>query len=226
MTKEQTLNHPRWAALSDKRQNELLEEYRDVNVDHEWWDFTYEDFKAKAHDLGIAVTDISFSGFWSQGDGACFSGHVDDWHKILTATKQTELLQLAEENHWYFQVTSRGSYCHSYTMYGNLDAPIPENPYEEETEPLQYDAWEIKHGPIIATAEALEDDLQTYFRDLADDLYKDLEQEYNCLTEDEQIVDWILDNLDDDELKDPDDIDEEDTVDEQVNTNQLELDFA
>ena len=34
---------------------ELVEKYRDINVDHDWWDFTYEDFKNDMREKGIEV---------------------------------------------------------------------------------------------------------------------------------------------------------------------------
>lgn len=39
-----------------------------------WWDSVYEDAKVIAALMGIKITNIYFSGFASQGDGACFEG--------------------------------------------------------------------------------------------------------------------------------------------------------
>ncbi len=32
------LEDPRWLALSEERRDKLLEEYRNVNVEYDWWD--------------------------------------------------------------------------------------------------------------------------------------------------------------------------------------------
>lgn len=222
------LDHPRWTALSRKRQDELLEEYRYINTEHEWWDFTYESFVEECEKKGIDVNadDINFSGFCSQGDGACFAGRVSSWAVVLDAVKMPELLKLATENDWSFRTTTRGRYSHSGTMTGSLDADLPENPYDEDEEPLQFTAWEVANPWTTSMLDDLEEALTDHFRELADGLYRELESEYEYLTDDETIVDWILDSLDDEELKDPDDLDEEDTDDEQQLVTTPAVDFA
>lgn len=68
----------------------LIEEHRDWNVEHDWWDSTYEDFCNVALSFGIHVKcdDIAFSGFWSQGDGASFTfGNVNAYDVIVAAIK-------------------------------------------------------------------------------------------------------------------------------------------
>lgn len=88
------LEDPRWLALSKERRDALLEKHRNTNIKHvEWWDGVYEQFvesctekgiRVDTHDVQtvggktIAKPSVYFSGFWSQGDGACFEGRVDD----------------------------------------------------------------------------------------------------------------------------------------------------
>ena len=58
-------------------------------IDHDWWDSVYDDFERICPILGVTLATtpvrlmgggtrqkpcIWFSGFWSQGDGACFEG--------------------------------------------------------------------------------------------------------------------------------------------------------
>ena len=81
------LKDPRWTALPDDVQERLLEEHRDLNVHHDWSDETIDEFKAKAFALGISVGSVYWSGFWSQGDGACFTGRIVDWGEFLKAVK-------------------------------------------------------------------------------------------------------------------------------------------
>ena len=55
-------------------------------LDYEWWGCTYEDAKKCADCIGIEIDKIYFSGFWSQGDGACFKGkyaYRKGWKKAL-----------------------------------------------------------------------------------------------------------------------------------------------
>jgi hypothetical protein len=51
----------------------------DLNLDDDWWDYTYDDFITIGSLLGITVdkNSIHFDGFYSQGDGSTFSAEVD-----------------------------------------------------------------------------------------------------------------------------------------------------
>ncbi len=52
---------------------DLIDKYRDVLVGHgDWYESVYEHFKEMMSVIGIRVDKVYFSGFWSQGDGACF----------------------------------------------------------------------------------------------------------------------------------------------------------
>ena len=46
--------------------------FRDVY--EEWYEHTINDFKDSLESLGFEEVQINFTGFWSQGDGACFHG--------------------------------------------------------------------------------------------------------------------------------------------------------
>ena len=50
---------------------------REGQTDHDWYDYTYEMWKSALAQVGFDNADISFSGFWSQGDGASFTASVD-----------------------------------------------------------------------------------------------------------------------------------------------------
>ena len=130
---------------------------------------------------------IWFSGFWSQGDGACFEGYlahakgaarrIRDYapqdatpHGIadrLQAIQRRNFYQLsAEVSHW-------SRYYHEYTM--SVDVTRESGTWQPPTG----DAEEI-------VAEAL--------RDLARWLYRQLKAEYDHLTSDEAIEEGITIN--------------------------------
>ena len=88
----------KWEALDKRRKEKLIDKHRDVNVDYEWWDYTHENFKEQMKEIGVHVEKIYFSGFYSQGDGACFDGRVADWPKFLEAAGKPELLEHAIEH--------------------------------------------------------------------------------------------------------------------------------
>lgn len=209
----------RWDLLPESQQERLLEEHRDWNVrDFEWWDFVYESFTERlSNDYGIHVFDMRFSGFWSQGDGASFCGQVDDWIKVLRAINQPELLQWANECDWRFSSSYGDSrYCHANTMSFSEDITMDECPYDEEDEKLQYDVWHLVR-PSDKDLENLESKLADLFKDLAYELYRELDDEYEHLTSDESVIDAIMNHFSDEELKqDRIDHDEEEEEEETV----------
>ena len=188
--------------LSDAAKEKARSWYRELGPHDDWWDAVYDDFGRVCEILGIRLKTtpvrlmgggtrakpcIWFSGFWSQGDGACFEGYwshakggptrIRDYaptdntlHSIadrLQAIQRRNFYQLAAE------VSHRGRYYHAYTMAVDVtrDSPTWQPPTE--------DAEEI-------VSEAL--------RDLACWLYRQLEAEYDHLASDEAIEEGIIVN--------------------------------
>ena len=46
-------------------------------TDHEWYESVYGLAREDGAKRGFEIDDIRFSGFWSQGDGASWTGSVD-----------------------------------------------------------------------------------------------------------------------------------------------------
>ncbi len=76
--------------LSEAAKEKARSWYREIGPHYDWWDAVYEDFERVCEILGIRLKTtpvrlmgggtrakpcIWFSGFWSQGDGACFEGY-------------------------------------------------------------------------------------------------------------------------------------------------------
>lgn len=127
---------------------------------------------------------IWFSGFWSQGDGAAWEG-VYSYRKSAAAKLRAyapkdktlhriaETLQAAQRQNFYqlsAEVTHRGNYYHAFSM---AVAVTRESAA----------AFEITGDAETVVTDAL--------RDLANWLFRQLEQEYEYLTSDE-VVDKTL----------------------------------
>ena len=131
--------------LSDAAKEKARAWFREGAGDHDWHEFIYDDFEQICHILGIALRTrpvrlmgggtrqkpcIYFTGFYSQGDGACFEAtytyekgaarRIRDYapqdrelHAIagrLFEIQRANFFQLrAEARH-------RGRYCHAYCM--------------------------------------------------------------------------------------------------------------
>ena len=71
-----------YAELSDAAKEKARDNYREGNLDYDWWESVYTDAIELAAVMGIEIgvrrggkePAIFFSGFCSQGDGACFEG--------------------------------------------------------------------------------------------------------------------------------------------------------
>lgn len=195
------ITDPRWTALDESRRYELLEKYRDANVDYgyRWWEGVDVQIREEMEEIGIHVNKLYFSGFWSQGDGAAIEGYVDDWHKVLEHLKDPHALaraQLANYEGWRFSVNSTGRYCHSGTLQTVYDIPEDNNPYDQGEDPLRYHAWRVAnpHIPSQDDVESIEERLLTLFVERSDDAYKRLEAEYDYLTSDEVVATYILEH--------------------------------
>ena len=174
---------------------DLIDKYRDVLVGHgDWYESVYEHFKEMMSVIGIRVDKVYFSGFWSQGDGACFEGRVEDWGKYLLHLGYDNLiLHQAAEDSWSFSWThSSGRYYHEQCVTYNDEIWRPANPFDEEKAPLQYDTWANTLGvfDLLQLTEEMKENLRGHMRSL----YRTLEKEYDHLTSDETVSAWMQDN--------------------------------
>jgi hypothetical protein len=188
--------------LSDAAKEKARSWYRDLGPHDDWWDAVYDDFERVCEIIGIRMKTapvrlmgggmrqkpcIWLSGFWSQGDGACFEGWLshakgatarirDYAPRDATLHDIADRLQAIQRRNFYqlsAEASHRGRYYHEYTMTVDVsrDSPICQRPTE--------DAEEI---------------VTEIFRDLARWLYRQLRVEYDHLTSDEAIEEGIIVN--------------------------------
>ena len=184
----------KWGQLTEANRERLLERHRDINVHHGWWDGVYEAFEEDMGAIGVHVEAIYFSGFWSQGDGACFEGHVADWAKFLTALDEPEAARVMTDLEGYTGVSlawrHSGHYYHEHcTAFGAVLAI--DNPHDDTEQPLRHAAWEAMYGADGPLA-PLEEKFIEFLKDKMRDLYMQLEEEYEHLTSDEVVTEYIL----------------------------------
>ena len=184
--------------VKSEHRSALLERYRCINVEHvEWWDCVYADFKEDMRDVGIHVDRILFSGFWSQGDGACFEGsfanlrtYLDHHHK-----DQYPLIRKLLASGGYIDIvcTHRGHYCHS----NNTSVELEHDTFYRLIEcPTEFheqivDTWDRQ---LDDEAADFEKDVTEQWRSYMDDLYIKLEKEYDYLVSDEAVWEAIESN--------------------------------
>lgn len=188
--------------LSDAAKDAARRWYRDGCFDSDWFEFVYDDFEHICAILGIQLRTrpfrlfggstrskpcIWFSGFWSQGDGACFegdyrharfaAGRIRAYAPTDTALHRiADALQAVQRRNFYqlrATVTHRGRYHHEHCMAiaVDRDSPVGQD----------------------MTADA-EDAVSEALRDLARWLYRQLEREYEHLTSDAVVDEAIAAN--------------------------------
>ena len=63
--------------LDTEIKEKVIAQHRDIDVEGEWHGFIYEQWIDKLNKIGYKEAKIHFSGFYSQGDGACFDANGD-----------------------------------------------------------------------------------------------------------------------------------------------------
>ena len=176
----------------------LLEKYRYINVEHNnWWDCVESDFIEDMKAVGIYVDRIYFSGFWSQGDGACFVGSLDNALTYLNHhhVDQFPMLRKLVEMGGSVWATSehRGRYYHSSSVSINAECEAfwqCANPKSELQEAV-IQRWDgMVDKEIVDFEAALAEQWRTYMNDL----YTKLEEEHDYLTSDDGVWDTLVAN--------------------------------
>jgi arginyl-tRNA synthetase len=188
------------AAIPQNIIDKLAEKFHHFNVDHDWWDSTYDSFKDRMNDVGIEVENMHFSGFWSQGDGACFEGYVSDWNKFLTHMGYEDAPLIKHASHgWSFKVVHQGHYYHENCTSFTSDMPLPEN-VDDENFSIDFSPHH-KVGELRDMVwrtllckyneEKLHDEFVERFKSHMRTLYKELEDEYDHLTSETCILESL-----------------------------------
>jgi hypothetical protein len=157
----------------DKAQQWLIE----CAGSSDWFDFVYEEWAEKLGELGIDICtgnqdhpiSIFFSGFYSQGDGAQFTGRVNlaeflKAHKL--ASKYRAYLNWAKD-YGSCTIKSNGHYSHELCTSFDFDSPDDGKAYDQHNE---------VESLVIDTC-------RSYMKQI----YKELETEWNSVTSEEAL---------------------------------------
>ncbi|OPY03513.1 MAG: hypothetical protein A4E60_00178 [Syntrophorhabdus sp. PtaB.Bin047] len=171
--------------LPEDAQTRAVENLYDVNVDSDYWhEFAIDDAKQIAALMGIEIKNIYFSGFSSQGDGACFEGSYSYQKGSVKAVKEhapqdEELHRIAQDladlqrRHFYrltAKVKHSGHYYHEYCT--------------------SIDVEDNGDG----APETVYDGIAEFLRDFMHWIYRQLEKEHDYMTSDEAIIETIRAN--------------------------------
>ena len=202
--------------LSDEAKAKVLERHRNWNVDYtDWYDCVYEIWQEKLAAVGFDDAKIHFSGFWSQGDGACFDAEI----KALIFAKahgyndlECHIIEMFDPRYKIENVNSHYSHencrdvqyqeCYNglAEMEKVLDTPKDERPLLigtlEEAEAVSLLETILQSGSDLRPDlfMSLEKDMEKAREDLSRQIYRDLESEYESLTTDEAVIESLESN--------------------------------
>jgi len=180
----------RFEALPENDQKTILDKHRNRDVQDDWWDSVYDSFKTDMELIGIEVTRMYFSGFWSQGDGACFEGHVADWPKFLTSINaHSRWVHKDIYDELSFSCAHSGHYYHHHCTNFNREFGA-DNTYDEGT--IRFHAMEALLEECASEVEDFFDQCEEAFKDHMKDLYNSLEEEYDYLTSDKYVLERLI----------------------------------
>jgi len=184
----------KYAELSEKAQRKAVEWMQESNGEHFDGDCVIDEWKNLLGCLGFIDVNIFWSGFCSQGDGACFIGSWSvDWLELEKVPGYTsderarelvaypekvrglyKLLSTVEDDEEDFEspivtkctLTHRGLYNHEHNIVFDFDS----GPYASDDAMHEFKEW---------------------CQDLMRMIYKDLEAEYEWVTGEEYAVEAI-----------------------------------
>lgn len=162
-----TYNVYKFNELPDDAKAKALENLRDINVDHDGWhDWIIEDWTEKLESLGYNDAKISYTGFYSQGDGASFSCTVnlEKWLIVKKLkSKYQKALKEYQTDDVSIKINNQGHYSHEFMMTIDSDN----------------------------LSDALEEIILMDARDQARSIYSELKSEYEGAQTDEAVIETI-----------------------------------
>jgi len=182
-------------STNDINRDELIEKYWDINVDHDWYQYTYDEFKIEMQTKGITVDDMNFTGFYSQGDGASFTGRID-MIQFLKAHGLEEhymgAVFFAGQGELYADITRGNSrYCHEHSA----EATLIEDTYNNFDDETRFAVYTRMEEVLNDEWQELEEEVNKICRGYMQDLYRQLRDEYEALTTKEAIWETIVANV-------------------------------
>lgn len=171
----------------------LIDEHRYINVEHDWWEHVVERIKEDQAKRGVTVNKVYFTGFWSQGDGACFEGRIysGDMATFMEAhglhEKFPHTYRLAQHGGLGLRLRHRGSYYHEHSVDFDWWEESIENVWQGDFNDVVEACFPVWDRCVEEEREDFTTAAEGALRDAMRDAYRRLEEEYEYLTSDEAV---------------------------------------
>jgi hypothetical protein len=200
--------------LSPEAQENALDNNREINTEDEDWDVSVkEDFELDMGDIGINNIEISYTGFFSQGDGASFTSDDIDTRKFFTAVgiKSNKYLDMSTDDE-----RAQGEDKEFYDLLGNMEKVgqtediVRIKPEDIKVTIVRTDSRHYHYNTVKTNVEIwdepddweepygftdeLEEKTTEFVRNQCKDLYRMLEKEYDHQNSDEAVKNTLIEN--------------------------------
>lgn len=184
--KTKTINLYEFDECSDELKAKILDNLRDINVDHDdWHEHIIDRFTEETKEFD--VIRVYYSGFWSQGDGAMF-----EYDKVNLFDQFVAQLELSPMRKSWLKtqgyVTGYGKHRGYYYHSGCCEHYLSLESNFTWTEAERFANW------ISSFEEQFQDYVKEIYENLCSELYRDLKKEYDYYTSDEAIIETIQAN--------------------------------
>ncbi len=176
--------------LPEEIQNKAMADLSDINVDCEWYDGEFDYWHEKLEEFGFMEPTIYFSGFNSQGDGACFDcksinlEHAWKFFKLDMENQQSWVnRRLQAHENWIYD------YLFNYVTF---EIRCVNSRYSHEnSHVISSYSYSPTAGLLDEIHAEFENWLENFRRGLCMEIYQNLSDEYNHLISDEAIIETI-----------------------------------
>lgn len=148
---------------------EFIDKHRDINIEDYWHEFLLDEFKEQLEIAGFYDIEISYSGFWSQGDGLSFTGKFNNnWIESGEIYYESikDFLKYIQFKHCYFSISR-----------------ISHHYYHENTVTISSDLDSREENNLLSLC-----------RDIMKEFYRTLDKEYDYLTSDDAVIESLKAN--------------------------------
>jgi len=174
---------------------ELLDKYREINVDHgDWHDYIWEEFILEMRKKGINADDMNYQGFYSQGNGASFTGKIDMSAFLKVHGLEEHFMgatHFASTDELPARLVRSGRFPHEGSIELDMDCDGWNNYNEDD---LRHATYDTLYAILQDEWKDLEEDILNICRGYMKDLYRQLQEGYEALTSDEAVWDTIVAN--------------------------------
>lgn len=196
--KQVTIMLYQFSELEEDARKTALDKMRDINTDHGWWDFVYDNFKTISEFVGITVDlkKIYFSGFFHQGQGSTYTASVNI-KKLLRGVKSMAWKEYVPKTELDFPVINIDRRILDLIQRDIIDTWAKVEPTNRETSinvltDLNFSYNRCRnYNCIESELTRLEEDITEVCEELNHFLFAALQKEYEYLTSDAAVTETI-----------------------------------